>query len=136
MDVVHVAVAILTVEDKFEKKVLIAKRPDHVHKGGLWEFPGGKVEEGEAVLEALSRELKEELAISVLDAEPFLEVRHDYPEKSVLLDVWEVTRFSGCAVGNEGQPVVWISVDQLNDYKFPEANRPILDELQKLAGDI
>ena len=136
MDVVHVAVAVLTVKDKFEKKVLIAKRPDHVHKGGLWEFPGGKVEEGEAVLEALSRELKEELAISVLDAEPFLEVRHDYPEKSVLLDVWEVTRFSGCAVGNEGQPVVWISVDQLNDYKFPEANRPILDELQKLAGDI
>jgi len=136
VDVVHVAVAVLTVKDKFEKKVLIAKRPDHVHKGGLWEFPGGKVEEGEAVLEALSRELKEELAISVLDAEPFLEVRHDYPEKSVLLDVWEVTRFSGCAVGNEGQPVVWISVDQLNDYKFPEANRPILDELQKLAGDI
>lgn len=136
MDVVHVAVAVLTVKGKFEKKVLIAKRPDHVHKGGLWEFPGGKVEEGEAVLEALSRELKEELAISVLDAEPFLEVRHDYPEKSVLLDVWEVTRFSGCAVGNEGQPVVWISVDQLNDYKFPEANRPILDELQKLAGDI
>ena len=134
MDVVHVAVAVLTVEDKFEKKVLIAKRPDHVHKGGLWEFPGGKVEEGEAVLEALSRELKEELAISVLDAEPFLEVRHDYPEKAVLLDVWEVTRFSGCAVGNEGQPVAWISVDQLNGYQFPEANRPIIAELQNLAS--
>lgn len=132
--VVHVAVAVITIKDKSEKKVLIAKRPDHVHKGGFWEFPGGKVEDAETVLEALSRELKEELAISVLDAEPFLEVRHDYPEKSVLLDVWEVTQFSGCAVGNEGQPVVWVSVDQLNGYQFPEANRPIIDELQKLAS--
>ncbi len=132
--VVHVAVAIITIKDKAEKKVLIAKRPDHVHKGGLWEFPGGKVEGTETVLAALSRELKEELAISVLDAEPFLEVRHDYPEKSVFLDVWEVTRFLGCAVGNEGQPVTWISVDQLNGYQFPEANRPIIEELQKLAS--
>ena len=115
-------------------KIMIARRAHGKHLAGFWEFPGGKVEEGEAVLEALSRELKEELAISVLDAEPFLEVRHDYPEKSVLLDVWEVTRFSGCAVGNEGQPVAWISVDQLNGYQFPEANRPIIAELQNLAS--
>lgn len=133
--VVHVAVAVITIKDKSEKKVLIAKRPDHVHKGGFWEFPGGKVEGVETVLEALSRELKEELAILVLDAEPFLEVRHDYPEKSVLLDVWEVTRFSGCAVGNEGQPVVWASVDQLNGYQFPEANSPIIDELKKRSSE-
>jgi 8-oxo-dGTP diphosphatase len=101
----------------------------------LWEFPGGKVEDAETVLEALSRELKEELAISVLDAEPFLEVRHDYSEKSVLLDVWEVTRFSGCAVGNEGQPIAWISVDQLIGYQFPEANGTIIDALQKWASE-
>ena len=132
--VVHVAVAVISIKENSEKKVLIAKRPGHVHKGGFWEFPGGKVEDAETVLEALSRELKEELAISILDAEPFLEVRHEYPEKSVFLDVWEVTRFTGCAVGNEGQPIAWISVDQINGYQFPEANRPIIDELQKLRS--
>lgn len=136
MQVVHVAVAVITAEDKTGKKVLIAKRPDHVHKGGLWEFPGGKVEDAETVLEALTRELKEELAIAVLSAIPFLKLQHDYPEKSVLLDVWEVTQFSGCAVGNEGQPIAWVSVDQLNGYQFPEANHPILDELQKLGSAI
>lgn len=133
MKVVHVAVAVITVEDKAGKKILIAKRPDHVHKGGLWEFPGGKVEDAETVLEALTREIKEELDISVLNAAPLLKVQHDYSEKSVLLDVWEVTLFSGSAVGNEGQPVVWVSVDQLNGYQFPEANRPILDVLQKIS---
>jgi len=136
VDVVHVAVAVITDEDKTGKKVLIAKRPDHVHKGGLWEFPGGKVENTESVLEALTRELKEELAISVLNAAPLLKVQHDYPEKSVLLDVWEVTQFSGSAIGNEGQPVAWVPVDQLNGYQFPEANHPILDELRKLGRDI
>jgi len=134
--VTHVAVAVITAEDKAGKKCLIAKRSDHVHKGGFWEFPGGKVEDAETVLEALTRELKEELAISVLNATPLLKVQYDYPEKSVLLDVWEVTQFSGSAVGNEGQPVAWVSVDQLNGYQFPEANRPILDILQKLASDI
>ncbi|PCJ91060.1 MAG: 8-oxo-dGTP diphosphatase MutT [Porticoccaceae bacterium] len=128
MSVVHVVAAVIVADDK---KILLAKRPDHVHKGGLWEFPGGKLEDGESPSQALSRELEEELAISVLEATPLLKIQHDYPEKSVLLDVWQVTKFSGCAKGNEGQPIVWVKADELKEYQFPEANQPIIDELLK-----
>jgi len=126
---IHVAVAVIGHQND-SNKILIAKRPDHVYKGGLWEFPGGKVEQGEHVFEALARELEEELAIFVLQAEPLIKIQHDYPEKSVLLDVWKVTEFSGNAKGNEGQAIDWVSVDQLNEYSFPEANNVIIDELQ------
>lgn len=128
---IHVAVAVI-VHQNDSNKILIAKRPERVHKGGLWEFPGGKVEQGEHVFEALARELEEELAIFVLQAEPFINIQHDYPEKFVLLDVWKVTEFSGDAKGNEGQAIEWVSVSQLNEYVFPEANKTIIDELQKV----
>jgi 8-oxo-dGTP diphosphatase len=128
MSVVHVVAAVIVSDDK---RILLAKRPDHVHKGGLWEFPGGKLESGETSAQALSRELEEELAISVLEAAPLLKIQHDYPEKSVLLDVWQVTKFSGRAKGNEGQPIVWVKADELKEYQFPEANQPIIDELLK-----
>jgi len=124
---VHVAAAVIVGVDG---DILIARRPDHVHKGGLWEFPGGKVEEGESVQVALARELEEELAINVLGAEPLLNVHHAYPDKAVLLDVWRVTKFSGEPRGNEGQLITWVTVDQLGDYLFPEANQPIIDALK------
>lgn len=135
--IIHVVAAIIA-DQNDSNKILIAKRPDHVHKGGLWEFPGGKVEQGEHVFEALARELEEELAIFVLQAEPFINIQYDYPEKSVLLDVWKVTEFSGNAKGNEGQAIKWVLIDQLNEYSFPEANNVIIDELhgelQKTQG--
>lgn len=124
---VHVAAAVILNGDG--SRVLIARRPDHVHKGGLWEFPGGKVEPGETAREALQREIHEELAIQVVAAEPLLEVRHDYPEKSVLLDVWCVRAFDGEPRGNEGQPLCWVALGQLADYSFPEANQPIIDAI-------
>lgn len=120
---VHVAAAVIRGEDG---RILIAKRPDDKHQGGLWEFPGGKVEEGEAVLAALSRELREELAIDLDSARPLIQVRHDYPDKQVLLDVWEVSRFNGEPHGAEDQPLAWVSARQLGEYDFPAANRPIV----------
>lgn len=120
---VHVVAAVIRGEDG---RILIAKRPDDKHQGGLWEFPGGKVEEGEAVLAALSRELQEELAITPESARPLIQVRHDYADKHVLLDVWEVSRFTGEPHGAEGQPLAWVSSRQLGDYDFPAANRPIV----------
>ena len=120
---VHVAAAVIRGDDG---RILIAKRPDDKHQGGFWEFPGGKVEEGEAVLAALSRELHEELGITVEVARPLIQVRHDYSDKHVLLDVWEVSRFAGEPHGAEGQPLAWVSARQLGDYEFPAANRPIV----------
>lgn len=122
--VIHVAAAAIW---RNENELLIAKRSDDKHQGGLWEFPGGKVESGEAVQEALSRELEEELGIKVTDAEKLIQVPYHYPDKSVLLDVYSVTAFSGEPWGKEGQPVRWVSVDDLASYAFPAANKPILD---------
>ncbi|WP_019341773.1 Nudix family hydrolase [Stutzerimonas stutzeri] len=106
--------------------VLIAKRSMDKHQGGLWEFPGGKVEEGETAEGALARELAEELGIAVTAARPLIQVRHDYPDKQVLLDVWEVLEFDGEPHGAEGQPLAWEPAENLHRYEFPAANRPII----------
>lgn len=107
---VHVAVGVIV---DTNGKILITQRAKDVHQGGLWEFPGGKVEQSEDVREALSRELKEELAIDVDYSEPLIKVLHDYGDKSVLLDVWLVRSFHGVAKGNEGQPLTWVDLDEL-----------------------
>ncbi|WP_413044180.1 Nudix family hydrolase [Pseudomonas sp. YJ42] len=119
----HVAAGVIRCSDG---RVLIARRPLDKHQGGLWEFPGGKVEEGETAEAALARELAEELGIGVTAARPLIQVRHDYPDKQILLDVWEVSAFSGEPHGAEGQPLVWVVPEQLLDYAFPAANRPII----------
>lgn len=120
---IHVAAAVIRGADQ---RVLIAKRPLDKHQGGLWEFPGGKVEVGEPVEAALLRELHEELGIVVETARPLIQVRHDYPDKQVLLDVWEVLAFSGEPHGAEGQPLAWVASDDLPEYAFPAANQPII----------
>lgn len=107
-------------------KILIAQRATDKHQGGLWEFPGGKVEPGEAVEQALQRELQEELGITVTSSRPLIRITHDYPDKSVCLDVYEVSAFAGEAHGCEGQPVRWVSPDEMMGYQFPAANLPIL----------
>jgi 8-oxo-dGTP diphosphatase len=128
MSVKHIHVVAAVIKDK-QDNILISKRPDHVHLGGLWEFPGGKVDAGESARQALSRELEEELAIDVQGAEPFLEVRHSYPDKSVFLDIWLVDQFAGEARGNEGQSIAWVQRAELANYDFPEGNKPIVEKL-------
>ena len=124
---VHVAVAAVTNE---RGEILIARRPEHVHQGGLWEFPGGKVESDETVRDALQRELHEEIGIDVRSARPLIRLHYDYPDKSVLLDVWLVSQFSGTPHGREGQPVQWLNRNLLAQYDFPVANQPIIMALQ------
>lgn len=109
--------------------VLITRRSDDVHQGGLWEFPGGKVEHGESAIEALGRELHEELGIMLRAAEPLLQVDHTYPDRRVLLDVWRVTDFRGEPHGREGQPLVWVSPDEMEHFAFPAADAPIIAAL-------
>ncbi|WP_226665738.1 8-oxo-dGTP diphosphatase MutT [Microbulbifer aggregans] len=125
--VVHVAVGVVR---RADGRILLAKRPDHLHMGGRWEFPGGKVEDGETVQQALARELREELAIDIQALSALIEVRYEYPEKTVLLDTWEVTEFSGEARGVEGQSLAWVAVDDLSQYEFPDANEPIVAAVQ------
>ncbi|WP_246166787.1 Nudix family hydrolase [Marinobacter salinexigens] len=125
---VHVAVAVVIRDGR----VLIARRPDHVHQGGLLEFPGGKVEPGETVQQALVREIGEETGLTVPEGslEPVIGIRHDYGDKRVFLDVWSTTEAQGQARGCEGQPVDWLLPEALADDAFPAANRPIIRALR------
>lgn len=125
-NIVHVAVAVIKNQ---HGQLFIAKRPEKSHQGGLWEFPGGKIENGESVQEALARELFEEVGITVLDASPLIRIHHDYDDKSVLLDVWCINDFSGEAHGKEGQETCWINLEHLSEYTFPEANTSIIKAL-------
>ncbi|MCK2149122.1 Nudix family hydrolase [Marinobacter alexandrii] len=125
---IHVAVAVIIRDGR----VLIARRPDHTHQGGLLEFPGGKVEPGETVQQALVREIAEETALAVPEAslEPVIGIRHDYGDKRVFLDVWRTSEAVGEAVGCEGQPIAWLAPEELQDDQFPAANRPIIRALR------
>ena len=124
---IHVAVAVVR---NPQGQVFITQRPKHVHQGGLWEFPGGKVEEGESLLGALRREIKEEIDIAILDAQPLIKIRHQYSDKKVVLDVWEVLRYTGEPHGKEGQPARWMDSGLLNTLAFPAANRAIIAAVQ------
>lgn len=128
---IHVAVGVIV--DR-ERKILIARRHQDQHQGGLWEFPGGKVGVGETVQEALKRELLEEVNLTVRECAGMLRIPHDYGDKTVLLDVWYVNVFSGQAVGREGQPVKWVSIDALDQFDFPAANQPILSAIKDLLS--
>ncbi|NQY25667.1 MAG: 8-oxo-dGTP diphosphatase MutT [Piscirickettsiaceae bacterium] len=127
---IHVAVAVIV---NNEKCVLTALRQGHQHQGGLWEFPGGKVDNNEAVYDALVREIDEELGLSIKSAQPWLEISHNYGDKHVLLDVWLVTEFSGLPEGKEGQTIQWQAISQLNEQDFPAANIAIINELKLRA---
>ena len=124
---IHVVAAVIRGADN---RVLIAKRPAHLHMGGLWEFPGGKVEQFESSFEALERELKEEVDITVNAARPLIQIAHDYPDKHVFLDVWEVNEFAGEARGVEGQEINWVTPNELDQYAFPAANAAIVTSAQ------
>ena len=129
MDPVHVAVGVLR---NGQGQVLIALRAEEAHQGGLWEFPGGKIEPGESVEQALSREFEEELGICVHSCTPLIQISHDYRDKSVLLDVCIVQSFSGVPRGREGQPIEWRAQSALRADDFPRANAAIIRELQLL----
>jgi len=124
---VRVAVAVICRGEQ----CLIAKRPNNVHQGGLWEFPGGKCEAGETVEQALHRELQEEVGICITHANEIMSISHAYPDKKVCLEICEVIEFSGEPRGCEGQEIRWVSVSDLASYDFPEANSPIIDFLLK-----
>jgi len=120
---VHVAVGVIL---NPRGEVLIAKRASQQHLGGLWEFPGGKLETDEDVRQALARELHEELGIAVTHQTPLCMIRHNYSDKAVLLDVWTVDGFNGQPHGREGQPLRWVKPCELVYHDFPEANRAII----------
>lgn len=115
-----------------QTQVLLALRKPEQHQGNRWEFPGGKVENNEAIEQALHRELSEELGIQVELCEPFCQIEHSYPDKAVRLHFWQVARFSGDAVGRENQKLQWFDIADLAMLEFPQANKPVVQQLLQL----
>ncbi|MFD2178785.1 8-oxo-dGTP diphosphatase MutT [Veronia pacifica] len=124
---VHIAAGIILNHN--ETEVYITQRDANSHKGGFWEFPGGKVETGETAEQAVIRELVEEVGIQAHRPEPFLSLNHDYPEKSLSFDFFLIKDFEGMPFGKEGQKGLWASISELNQYAFPEANSVVLEKL-------
>ena len=123
----HVAVAVLR---NAEGKILLSRRRNGTHLAGLWEFPGGKLEAGESLSEALQREIREELGIHILAHRPLIQISHSYPEKEVFLDVHLVNEWQGTAAGMEGQQIAWAAVEEIDDYPLPPADRPIVTAMR------
>ncbi len=124
---VHVMVAVI---HNHRDEVLVALRKRQSHQGGLWEFPGGKLEPGEPPLQALHREIHEETGLRLLASHPLCRVEHRYADKHVLLDVHLVSRHAGEPAGREGQRVEWRARRELSRADFPAANARIVELLR------
>jgi 8-oxo-dGTP diphosphatase len=110
-------------------QILIAQRRAGTHMAGRWEFPGGKRHTGESALDALCRELREELAVEVDAAEPLIVLEHEYPDRHVELDTWLVTAWRGRPRGCEGQQLRWVAAGDLGNADLLEADAPIVAAL-------
>jgi mutator protein MutT len=111
-------------------RVLIAQRPPGKHLAGGWEFPGGKLEPGEARTAGLARELGEELGIAIRTPRPLIRVRHTYPYGEVLIDMWVVKNYSGEPRGLDGQALRWLTQDELERAELLPADGPIVRALR------
>jgi len=127
---VHVAVGvIISTNEKQQTQYFLTKRLVDAHQGGKWEFPGGKVEKGESVAQALARELKEEVAIDILSCQPLIIIHHDYGDKKVCLEVFVVDNYIGEPVALEGQEQGWFLLADFKSLNFPKANDAIIKKL-------
>jgi 8-oxo-dGTP diphosphatase len=111
-------------------RVLLQRRAAEAHQGGLWEFPGGKLEWPESREQGLIRELQEELGVCPQIMRPLISIPHDYADRDVLLDVWRVDRWHGQVSAMEGQPLAWVHPREFASYDFPAADRPVLSALK------
>ena len=127
--VLSIAIAVIKKSDE-STKYLITRRAMDKELAGLWEFPGGKVEESESIYDALVREIKEEVGLQIQHATPMTVITHTYPTKTVALHVFLVEQFTGTASCLESQlEMDWVSAERMQDLEFPEANYEIIQQL-------
>lgn len=115
-------------------RVLIARRPEGKAMAGLWEFPGGKVHDGETPEAALIRELREELAIDTRESclAPYCFASHAYDDFHLLMPVFVCRTWAGTPTAREGQALAWVRPNRLRDYPMPPADEPLVALLRDL----
>lgn len=128
-DHIHVVAAIVW-HRQHDDRFLIAQRQQGKHLEHYWELPGGKLESNESPWQALRRELAEEINIEITSAIPYMQVYHRYPERNILLDTWSVDDYLGEVRALEQQALTWIDIDEIEQYRFPPADIPILDAIK------
>lgn len=113
-------------------RVLIARRPEGKSMAGLWEFPGGKVHDGETPERALVRELKEELGIDVTESclGAFTFASHAYPDFHLLMPLYLCRKWKGTAAPHHHSALKWVRPDKLADYEMPPADKPLVAMLR------
>ena len=110
-------------------RVLLTRRPDDSHMGGLWEFPGGKVNDGEAPADALVRELREELGVAASIERPITFAVHEEPGLRILLLFYAARILDGEPKGKEGQAVTWVPIAELASFPTPPADAELIRHL-------
>ena len=126
----QIGVGIIEREDG---KVLIALRPENVMLGGLWEFPGGKQEEGENIQQTVERELKEELGVEVHAYKEFMKLKHVYSHFSITLHAYSCTLISGEPKPKSSQEIRWVDISELEKFPFPKANKQLTKKLIEIG---
>ncbi len=122
----HVVAALIWQGDRF----MICQRPAHKTRGLLWEFVGGKLEEGETLEQALIRECAEELDVRVKVGELFIQVDHQYPDLHVCLSVFHAEIAEGTPVLKEHNDLKWIKISEIEEYEFCPADGPVLEAMK------
>ncbi len=123
----HVAAGILR---NAGGRVLITERIGDDSFCGFWEFPGGKIHSGETAPVALKRELLEEIGIEATAFKPLMRLTHEYPDRTVELEFFDVTQWQGEPAGLEGQRIRWVDISDLNSDELLPADAPIVELLQ------
>ncbi len=128
--IVRVVAAVIRRDGEF----LITRRFAAAHLGGSWEFPGGKVEEGEDLTAALTREIEEEIGVDIEVGGELLRGSHAYPDRTVLIHFFECRVLAGEPVARGVAAFRWVPLDELFEAQLPEANRALLNKLRALYG--
>lgn len=115
-------------------ELLIALRPDDAMLGGLWEFPGGKKEKGESIEKTVERELNEELDVSVAVGDKFMDLKHAYSHFKITLHAYWCTIQNGTPKPKSSNDLKWVSLEEIDDYPFPKANKVLIDKLLTLKS--
>jgi 8-oxo-dGTP diphosphatase len=123
----HIGIAVIWNQSG---QISIAKRKIGGSMGGLWEFPGGKIEPGETVAECIIREIREELGIEIAVGAHLISIEHTYPTFELIAIAHHCQHISGIPQPIESDEIRWVNVSDLNNYQFPVANAAIIQALQ------